>query len=385
MGSKRPIRIAIVAGEPSGDSLGAGLIRAIHDVFPNAEFVGVGGAKMREAGCDILYQMERIGVMGLDALIGKLWDILAIRKSLYKRFTAHPPDVFVGIDVPDFNLTLERKLKAKDIPCVHYVSPTVWAWRGYRIHKIRRAVTHMLTLFPFEAEYYRQNKIPVTCVGHPIADEIDRPDKLRARSDLRLNEKGLVVALLPGSRWSEVKKLGPLFIESAERLYRLRKEVQFILPFASRSVADEFRSIVKTTAQIPIRVLRGRSRLAMEAADIVILASGTAALEAALLRRPHVVVYKLSAFSYWLIHKLRHVDYYSMPNHLLPTPIIPELIQGKATAENIVAEVQRYLDNPEQVERLETEFEKIHRQLKREANLRARDTVLKFIGADGVI
>jgi len=382
--SALPIRIAIVAGEPSGDNLGAGLIRAIHDIYSDVEFVGVGGSQMREAGCDILYQMDRIGVMGLDGIIGKIWDILSIRKSLYKRFTTYPPDVFVGIDVPDFNLTLERRLKKKGIPCIHYVSPTVWAWRGYRIHKIRRSVTHMLTLFPFEDEYYHQNKIPVTYVGHPIADEINQPDKLRARSDLGLNERDLIIALLPGSRRSEVKKLGPLFIESAERLYKFRKEIKFILPFTNQSMADELRSIIKITDQIRIRLVIGCSRPIMEASDIVILASGTAALEATLLRRPHIVVYKLSTFSYWLMHKLRHVDYYSMTNHLLPTPIIPELIQNKATAKNIVTEVQRYLEDPRKLEQLETDFAKIHRKLKLDANLRARNAVLKLIDTDEV-
>jgi lipid-A-disaccharide synthase len=227
------VRIGIVAGEPSGDSLGAGLINAVKRIYPDAEFIGVGGPKMSKAGCDTLYDMDRIGLMGLEGVFEKLGDILKIRSSLYRTFVANPPDLFIGIDVPDFNLALEHKLKKKNIKTVHYVSPTVWAWRGYRIHKIRRAVNHMLTLFPFEADYYKSHNIPVTCVGHPIADEIDHPDTMAARNKIGIavTEGKLVIGLLPGSRDSEVKRLAALFVEVVTKINQANSSIHFVLPF----------------------------------------------------------------------------------------------------------------------------------------------------------
>lgn len=375
------VQIGIVAGEPSGDKLGAGLIKALRVEYPGAEFVGIGGSQMRQAGCDTLYDMERIEVMGLDGLFDKLGDILKIRAALYRKFVAHPPDLFIGIDVPDFNLSLECKLKKKNIRTVHYVSPTVWAWRGYRIHKIRRAVDHMLTLFPFEADFYKQHNIPVTCVGHPIADEIDQSDKIVARKKLGISVSpgARVIGLLPGSRRSEVKSLGALFVEVAKKIYDADPTVQFVLPFASTQMEKLFYDMVGTLAPLPILTLNGKSRDAIEASDIVVLASGTAALEAALLCRPHVVVYKLSPIAYWLFQRLRHVDYYSMPNKLLPEPVIPELVQDQATADNIVHAVNEFINHPQKVQSLERAFGDIHKQLKRNANQQASKAIVKLL------
>ncbi len=375
------VRIGIVAGEPSGDKLGAGLIKALMSEYPGAEFVGIGGPKMRQAGCDTLYDMERIELMGIDGLFDKLGDILKIRAALYRKFVAHPPHLFIGVDVPDFNLGLERKLKKKNIRTIHYVSPTVWAWRGYRIHKIRRAVDHMLTLFPFEAEFYKRHKIPVTCVGHPIADEIGQPDKIAARKKIGIpiSPGNLVIGLLPGSRRSEVKNLGALFVEVAEKIHNADPTIQFVLPFASAQMQKIFYDVAGSTAQLPIFTLNGQSRDAIEASDIVVLASGTAALEAALLCRPHVIVYKLSPLAYWLFQKLRHVDYYSMPNQLLPEPVIPELVQDQATADNIVHAVNEFIKNPQKVQKLEQDFIDLHKQLKRNANLQASKAIVKLL------
>ncbi len=372
-------QIAIIAGEPSGDSLGAGLIRAIHAVRPEIEFIGVGGPQMGQAGCRLLYPMDRIGVIGVDGLVGKVVDILRIRRALYKRFVMQRPTVFIGIDVPDFNLTLERQLKRQRIPCVHYVSPTVWAWRGYRIRKIRRAVDHMMTLFPFEAKYYQTKDIPVSYVGHPIADEIVEPDRLRARKKLGIDANRLVIGLLPGSRRAEVEKLGPLFVASAERLLGQRPAIEFLLPFANHATRDTFDAVTGNLSHLPLRRMEGQSRLAMEAADIVVLASGTAALEAALLQRPQVVVYKLGRFSYWLMRRLRHVDHYAMPNHLMEQPIVPELIQENATVENIVSQVNQYLTDPGTVQELAQCCAVVARQLRCDANVRARDVVLNIM------
>ena len=375
---RETISIAIVAGEPSGDRLGAGLIHALNQQLPSVRFEGVGGPQMAQAGCKILFDMDRIGVMGLDGLKDKLLDILGIRKQLTQRWQANPPGVFVAIDVPDFNLTLESRLKAHGIPCLHYVSPTVWAWRGYRIHKIKRSVNHMLALFPFEAEYYRRHKVPVTCVGHPLADEISEPDQAAARKALGF-ASGLLVALLPGSRRSEVKRLAGPIMEAAKILFKQYPDIQFVLPIAGESVGRTFSQYAGEIDDLPITLLDGQSRLAMEAADVAILASGTASLEAALLGVPHVVVYRLSGISYWLMMRLRQVDHYAMPNHLLPEPLVPELIQHRVTPEAIVEEVNRYLQNPQRMQDIKQAFSGIHQSLKLDADKRAAEVVLSML------
>ena len=364
-----------MAGEPSGDRLGAGLIRALRRRHPDLEFCGIGGPDMDAAGCRLLYPMERIGVIGLDGLWGKLRDILAIRRDLVRRWRRNPPAAFVGVDVPDFNLGLEGSLRSSGIPCVHYVSPTVWAWRGYRIRRIRRAVDHMLALFPFEAEYYRRNGIPVTCVGHPMADEIGEPDPASARRALGLPEEGLVLALLPGSRRSEVRRLAKPLLSAARLLMRHYPDARFVLPFAGQAARETFEQVAGETGDLPMRLLDGRSRLALEAADMAVLASGTAALEAALLQVPHVVVYRLSPFSYWLVRRLRRVDHFSMPNHLLPAPLVPELIQQEANPRNIVETVCACLQNPGRMQDLKAAFADIHAALHRDADRMAADVV----------
>ncbi|MDD9857931.1 MAG: lipid-A-disaccharide synthase [Gammaproteobacteria bacterium] len=393
---RRRLRVAMVAGEPSGDHLAAGLIEALRARRPATTFVGVGGPKMAAAGCEILFDMERIGVIGLDGLLGKLPGIVAIRRRLLARFTAAPPDLFVGVDAPDFNLGLEGKLKRTGVTCVHYVSPTVWAWRGYRIRKIRRCINHMLTLFPFEADYYRRHRVPVTCVGHPMADQISEPNRAAARRRLNLGD-GLLIALLPGSRRSEIARLGGVLIDAARRILEQHPGAEFVLPFANQAAAECFNTIagrhdhgasgglpvhtLDAPSDPPARDWRTPARLALEACDVAILASGTAALEAALLRRPHIVVYKLAAVSYWLMRRLRHVDHYSMPNQLLPAPMVPELIQDRATAANIAEQTGRLLGDARRTADLERHFADLHRALRRGADARAADTVLQLAGA----
>jgi lipid-A-disaccharide synthase len=382
MKSQAKFNIGIVAGEPSGDALGAGLIEVFSRDFPGAVFYGIGGPKMRKAGCDTLYDMDRIELMGLDGILGKIGGILKIRSSLYRNFTENPLDIFIGIDVPDFNLSLESRLSKKGIKTVHYVSPTVWAWRGYRIHKIRRAVGHMLALFPFEADYYTKQRIPVTCVGHPIADEIDQPDRQRARQQLGLavEKEQLLVGLLPGSRRSEVDRLGKIFIDAARIVYRSNPGVRFVLPFASTAVRNRFLERVGNISDLPITFLDGESRKAMEAADLLVLASGTAALEASLLERPHVVAYRVSAVTWWMFRLLRHIEYYSMSNQLLPQPLVPEFIQHDATPEKIAAAVQDMIEKPQALVALEREFRKIREQLKLDANVQAARAISRELG-----
>ncbi len=373
--TERSQRIAIVAGEPSGDRLGAGLIRALRRRHPDLEFSGIGGPDMGAAGCRLLYPMERIGVIGLDGLWGKLRDILAIRRDLAGRWRRDPPAVFVGVDVPDFNLGLEVRLRSGGIPCVHYVSPTVWAWRGYRIRRIRRAVDHMLALFPFEAEYYRGCGIPVTCVGHPMADEIAKSDPASARRTLGLPGEGLVLALLPGSRRSEVRRLTKPMLQAARLLMRQYPDVRFVLPLAGPEAREAFERAAGDTGDLPVLLLDGRSRLALEAADVAVLASGTASLEAALLQVPHVVLYRLPPFSYWLMRRLRLVDHFAMPNHLLPAPLVPELIQQDANPRNIVESVCTYLQNPGRMQEIKAAFADIRTALHRDADRMAAEVV----------
>ncbi len=372
--------VAIVAGEPSGDRLGAGLIRALRQQHPQLGFSGIGGPCMQAEGCRLLYPMERIGVIGLDGLWGKLRDILSIRKDLARRWRSEPPAAFIGVDVPDFNLWLEQKLRTRGVPCVHYVSPTVWAWRGYRIHRIRRAVDHMLALFPFEADYYRQQGVPVTCVGHPMAGEITTPpDRAAARRSLGLPQAGLVVALLPGSRRSEVKRLTGPILQAARQLVRRYPNVQLVLPIAGHGAGEAFRQMAGDTTDLPLLLLDGQSRLALEAADAAVVASGTASLEAALLQVPHVVVYRLSGFSYWLMRRLRQVNHFAMPNHLLPTPLVPELIQHDATAEKILETLCAYLQNPLCMKSVQAAFADIHSTLDRDADRLAANVVSQLM------
>jgi len=392
------LRVALVAGESSGDQLAAGLMQAL-SARRRCLFTGVGGPAMAAAGCEILFDMERIGVIGLDGLPAKLPGILKIRRRLFAHFTGTGdtgttarPHVFVGVDAPDFNLNLEGKLKRAGVACAHYVSPTVWAWRAYRLRKIRRSVDHMLALFPFEAAFYRARGVPVTCVGHPLADRIDAPHRAAARRALSLGD-GLLIALLPGSRRSEITRLARVFMDAARRLLARYPAAKFVLPFANDSAAATFTVTAGAVDDLPLTTLpaagdstvdhRGRtpSQLALEASDLAIVASGTAALEAALLRRAHIVAYKLAPPSYHLMRRLRRVDYYSMPNQLLPQPLVPELIQSRATAANIAAEAAALLDSPARVAELEKQFAAMHRALKLGANARAAEAVLQLAEA----
>ena len=371
----------MVAGEISGDLLGGGLISELTRRFPDAAYFGIGGPRMQAAGFDVLYEMDRIELIGLGGLFDKLADILKVRTSLYQIIVKEKPDIFIGIDVPDFNIGLEKKLRKKGILTVHYVSPTVWAWRGYRIHKIRKAVDLMLTLFPFEKRYYQENNIPVTCVGHPIADEIPDSDRVRARKalDLDLNDTDILIAVLPGSRGSEVSSLGPVFVETMRKVHCRYPQLRFVLPFANSRVRKIFLKQAGSMDGLPVELMDGNSRLAMEASNLVLLASGTAALEAVLLERPHVVAYKLSPVTWWFFRFLRHVNYYSMSNQLLSKPVVPELMQDDATADNIFKALNGYLENPERGLDLESEFRRIRGQLKLNANVQAAKAISELL------
>ena len=375
------MKVGIVAGEPSGDYLGAGLINALVQRFPRMDIVGVGGPRMEEAGMKKLYDMERISIMGLDELFRSLHDILKIRKALLKYFSERRISVFIGIDVPDFNLGLEGKLRKSGIPTVHYVSPTVWAWRGYRIRKIKRAVSHMLTLFPFEAEYYQRHGVPVDFVGHPIADEIDvEYDKVHIRKTLSLPPVGRhIVALLPGSRMVELQRLGELFIRVARALQDKIEDIEFVAPFANPETRLYFTSLLEKNSDVRVVVVDGQSRQVIASADAVLLASGTAALESALLKVPMVVAYKGSWLSGVLVKLLAHVEHFSMPNHLLDEPVVPEFFQSDANVDNLVAAMSRYLIDQEYRRAVSQSFGAIISLLRCDANNRAAQAVADIL------
>jgi lipid-A-disaccharide synthase len=376
-----PIRIAIVAGEVSGDLLAAGLIRELKKRLPNAVFEGVVGPRMQRAGCKELYSMDALTVMGLDAL-EKIPSILSIRRTLVQRYLGNPPDLFIGVDAPDFNLRLELRLRAAGIPTAHYVSPTVWAWRRGRVRLIRRAVDHILTLFPFEERFYRQHRVPVTFVGHPLADVIPvRYDPAQPRRELGLPLDKQVVALLPGSRMSELKNHADLFVETALWLHRRYPQLHFVAPFASEKTKAVFRQAIERRAAgaLPITVQMFKSREAMGAADVVLCASGTATLEAALLGKPMVVTYRASWFTYLLIRPLMHIKLVSLPNNLAERELVPEYIQSDATPENLGAAVAKLLTSPKEAGAMRRALKAIHRTLRRNANARAADAVMRLL------
>jgi lipid-A-disaccharide synthase len=374
-------RIGVVAGEASGDRLGAGLVEALRRRYPQASFVGIGGPRMQEAGVHSLYPMESISVIGTDGLFRNLLKILRIRRELVEYFDRLRPDAFVGIDVPDFNLVLEERLRGRGIRTVHYVSPTVWAWRGYRIRRIRRAVDQLLALFPFEVDYFRERGVPVTFVGHPMADEIPEvTDVAAARRRLDLPQVGPVVALLPGSRVSEIGRMGGLFIDTATAIARIVPNVVFVAPFVSDQTRELFERLLAERENAPaIRRTTGYSRDAMAAADVVVLKSGTASLEAALLGRPAVVTYRVSWLASVVIRLFSHVRHFSMPNNLLDRVLIPEFLQEQAQPERIAAAVGEFLADPARVARLRGDFSRIHAMLRQGADERAADAVERVL------
>lgn len=376
----RPLRIGIVAGETSGDLLGAGLIRSLRQRLGDVEVEGIGGPLMVAEGCRSLFPMEAITLIGLGD-IGKLFSIFGIRRRLRNHFLDNPPDVFIGVDVPDFNLGLEDRLRGAGIPTVHYVSPTVWAWRGYRIGRIRRAVDLMLTLFPFEEKFYLRQGMRVAFVGHPLADVIPlRYDPRRARRVLGLREDEQIVALLPGSRRSELERHADLFVLTAAWLARRHRNIRFIAPFVNEGTRGLFeQALARHGVDLPLVMRTGQSREAMAAADVVFLASGTATLEAALLRKPMVVTYRLPWLTYHLVRLVSHVQMYSLPNNLAGRRIVPELLQHDATPEKCGAAIETTLSDTEGARDRARTLAEIHRTLRCDANERAASAVVELL------
>ncbi|MGA4320647.1 lipid-A-disaccharide synthase [Ectopseudomonas hydrolytica] len=375
----RPIRVALVAGEASGDILGSGLMQAIKARHPDAEFIGVGGARMEAEGLKSYFPMERLAVMGLVEVLGRLFELLGRRRQLARDLIDAKPDVFIGIDAPDFNLGLELRLRRAGIKTVHYVSPSVWAWRQKRVLKIREACDLMLTLFPFEAQFYDAHQVPVRFVGHPLADAIPlQADRVAAREALDLPQDGPVVALMPGSRGGEVARLGDLFLDAAIRLRALRPGVRFLLPCATPERRAQLEQML-ASRDLPLTLLDGRSHEALAACDAVLIASGTATLEALLYKRPMVVAYRVAPLTYRILKRLVKSPYISLPNLLAERLLVPELIQEAATAEALAQAVAPLIDGGQ----VQTEgFDVIHRALRRDASVSAADAVLKLAGRD---
>ncbi len=375
----RPIRVALVAGEASGDILGCGLMQAIKQRHPDAEFIGVGGARMEAEGLKSFFPMERLAVMGLVEVLGRLFELLRRRRQLARDLIAAKPDVFIGIDAPDFNLGLELKLRRAGIKTVHYVSPSVWAWRQKRVLKIREACDLMLTLFPFEAQFYDEHQVPVRFVGHPLADAIPlQADRATARATLDLPQDEPVVALMPGSRGGEVARLGELFLDAAIRLRALRPGIHFLLPCATPERREQLEQML-AGRDLPLTLLNGHSHEALAACDAVLIASGTATLEALLYKRPMVVAYRVAPLTYRILKRLVRSPYISLPNLLAQRLLVPELIQDAATPEALAQAVAPLIDGGQ----VQTEgFDLIHRTLRRDASVSAADAVLKLAERD---
>jgi lipid-A-disaccharide synthase len=371
------LRIALVAGEASGDILGSGLMRAIKARHPDAEFIGVGGPLMEAQGMTSYFPMERLSVMGLVEVLGRLKELLARRKLLIQTLIDEKPDAFIGIDAPDFTLNIELKLRQAGIKTVHYVSPSVWAWRQKRVLKIREGCDLMLTLLPFEARFYEEQGVPVRFVGHPLADTIPlQADQLAARAALGLGE-GPVVALMPGSRGGEVGRLGALFFDAAERLVAVRPDIRFVLPCASPQRREQIEQLLQGR-ELPLTLLDGQSHVALAACNAVLIASGTATLEALLYKRPMVVAYRLAPLTYWILKRMVKSPYVSLPNLLAQRLLVPELLQDAATAEALAQTLLPLLENGDAQT---AGFDAIHRTLRRDASNQAAEAVLNLIGA----
>lgn len=381
------LRVGLIAGEPSGDLLGAGLVREIRRRYPDTEFFGIAGPAMLAQGVEGWVPMERLSVMGIFEVLKDLPGLLKIRRTVTERFAAECPDVVVGIDSPDFTLGVERRLRARGIRTVHYVSPSIWAWRPGRVHDIGKAADKVLCLLPFEPELYIEHGIAAEFVGHPMADEIPlAPDRRAARAALGISTKGSdreVIALLPGSRMGEVERLGGEFAAAAALLAARHPGVRFVAAMASAAIRERFSAqLAQRAPGLQVRLVDGRAREVMTAADLVLVASGTATLEAALLKRPMVVAYRIAALTYRLVAALRlmQTDHFALPNLLARERLVAELIQGDVTPERIAAELGALLGDPARREMLAARFGSMHELLRRHADRRAAEAVLELVG-----
>ncbi|QNM98265.1 lipid-A-disaccharide synthase [Chitinimonas koreensis] len=381
-GYKGP-RIAVVAGEASGDLLGAALIEAVLRRVPEARFAGIAGPKMQSAGAKSLFPMEKLAVRGYLEVLKHLRELLGIRAELRDACLAEKPDLFIGVDAPDFNLGLEQKLKDAGIPTIHYVSPSIWAWRGERVHKIKAATDEVLCLFPFEKPLYDAVGAKATYVGHPLADQMALTvDRAALRETLGLREKQLVFTLLPGSRVSEIEFHAELFIETARLLHARYPEAQFLVPLVTRETRELFDSARYRlkALELPLRMMFGHAQEAMQAADAILVASGTATLEAMLAKRPMAITYRLSETTYKLVRKKMRLPYVGLPNVLAGRFVVPELLQADATPANLAQALGNLVDDRRLGKALAEFFGEQHLALRQDAAERAADAVVAYLG-----
>ncbi|MGF6561211.1 lipid-A-disaccharide synthase [Erwinia aphidicola] len=377
---KHPLTIALVAGETSGDILGAGLIRALKEKHPDARFVGVAGPLMQAEGCEAWYEMEELAVMGIVEVLGRLRRLLHIRRDLTRRFTALKPDVFVGIDAPDFNITLEGKLKQQGIRTIHYVSPSVWAWRQKRVFKIGRSTDLVLAFLPFEKAFYDRFNVPCRFIGHTMADAMPiEPDKQAARRELGIASDAVCLALLPGSRGAEVEMLSADFLRTAMLLRAKYPQLEIVVPLVNPKRREQFEAIKAEVApDLPMHLLDGKGRAAMVASDAALLASGTAALECMLAKCPMVVGYRMKPFTFWLAKRLVKTDYVSLPNLLAGRELVKELLQDECQPELLAAALEPLLAAGETRDRLLATFAELHHQIRWNADEQAAAAVLEL-------
>ncbi|HSI24672.1 MAG TPA: lipid-A-disaccharide synthase [Methylotenera sp.] len=410
-------KIAIVAGEASGDLLGCHLMRALKAQRSDLTFIGIAGPKMAAEGAKSLFPIEKLSVRGYVEVLTHLYGLLKLRKSLLKQLLAEKPDIFIGVDAPDFNFWLERQLKKRGIPAIHYVSPSIWAWRGGRMGKIKRAVSHMLALFPFEPALYEKAKVPVTFIGHPLADEIPlKPSKQAARDLLKIENGKFVVAMLPGSRQSEVNQHADLFVKTALLIHQDNANTQFLVPLITRETRQIFEQALYKNIQdritsekgsvgkneqentdaenlsseiisseradlehLELDILFGHAHDAMQAADVVLVASGTATLEAALLKRPMVITYRMPTLSWWILKRMNYLPYVGLPNILAGKFVVPELLQKEATPQKLADAVSLLLVDKTRIKEIEQEFTSIHKSLKQNSANKAAQVVLSYL------
>jgi lipid-A-disaccharide synthase len=372
----------MLAGEPSGDRLGAGLIASLRTHYPQARFEGIGGEQMIAVGLQSLFPLERLAVMGLTEVLRHLPILIRIRRRLLKHFIVNPPSLFIGIDAPDFNLPLEHRLHTRGIPVVHYVSPQVWAWRPGRVHRIARSIDLMLTLLPFETAFYQTYQVPVRYVGHPLADDIPLySDRQQAHQQLgRSASQEPLVALLPGSRLSEAQHLGPLFFSVARWLQKRRPDLTFMLPAATPTLHDYFSTWLRQhMPDLPVTLIDGHAREVITAANVVLVASGTATLETLLIKRPMVVAYKVAPITGFILSQLISVPRVALPNLLAQKNLVPEFIQNAATVENIGAALWQLLNDESAQRQLTEAFTTLHQKLRCNANTQAAAAIAEIL------
>jgi lipid-A-disaccharide synthase len=381
------MRIALVAGEASGDLLGAGLIEQLRLRYPDAQFGGVGGDAMRAAGFDAWHDASELAVMGLAEVLRHLPRLLRLRSSLRKRVLAWKPDVFIGIDAPDFNLGLEKWLKQRGVRTVHYVSPSVWAWREKRAAKIGRSADLVLCLFPMEPDIYARHGVDARFVGHPLADTMPLdPDREAARESLGFDPARPLLALLPGSRVGEIERVGADFLAAAARVLAVVPDLQVVAPMASMQARSAFERVLKAhpdamALSTALRTIIGHARTLMAASDVILLASGTATLEAMLAKRPMVVGYRIAPLTHAIVKGMGmlKVDRYALPNVLAGDTLVPELMQDDCTPDKLAGAVLHWLRDPAAVAALQPRFRELHLQLRRDASARAADAIVGLV------